>query len=89
MTSLISPIASTDFFESFGAVKSPKGLDERQLGVLREQVKGAHEKGIAVRYWNQPDWPIGVRDKIWEQFVEEGVDLLNLDDLRAGSGLGR
>ena len=46
------------------------------------------EKKILVRYWNQPSWPISVRNTLWRQQIEAGVDLLNVDDLKAASGIG-
>jgi hypothetical protein len=39
-------------------------LNETQLERLREQVKTAHGRGIKVRYWDQPGWPVGTRDAI-------------------------
>ena len=65
-----------------------EGLNETQVEILREQVGVAHERGIAVRYWNQPDWPVGLRNRLWRQLIEAGVDLLNVDDLRGASGVG-
>jgi hypothetical protein len=80
-----APIASTNFAASFGEVRG-RGLSEEQLGKLREQVKVAHERGIKVRYWNQPNWPVGTRNAVWRTLWEEGVDLLNADDLEGVSG---
>ncbi len=63
-------------------------MQSAQLEKLRGQVKAAHERGILVRYWDLPAWPIWVRDVVWRQLRDEGVDLLNVDDLKAGAGRG-
>jgi hypothetical protein len=75
-----SPIASTNFGAAFGDVRK-QSLDDGQLEKLREQIRVAHEKGIKVRYWNQPNWPVGTRNAVWKTLWEEGADLLNADDL--------
>ncbi len=38
-----------------------------------------------MRYWELPFWPIGLRNRLWEVLVEEGVDVLNVDDLKGAS----
>lgn len=85
ITSLVSPIASTDFEANFGPVLGT-GLNDTQLALLRAQVATTHAKGIKLRYWDQPSWPISTRDGIWRQLTSEGVDLINADDLEAAAG---
>ena len=46
-----------------------------------------HGKGITLRYWDQPGWPISPRNGIWRQLWSEGVDLINADDIEAAAGL--
>jgi hypothetical protein len=48
-------------------------------------VKKAHARGIGVRYWDTPMWPISVRNAVWGELVGLGVDLLNVDDLKAAA----
>lgn len=79
-----APIASTNFAASFGEVRK-RVFSAEQLGVLRAQVDGAHEKGIMARYWNQPQYPVGTRNAVWRTLWDEGVDLLNVDDLKGAS----
>ena len=81
ITAFDSPIASTDFAVQFGAV-TKETFNDTQLATLRQQVKDAHAKGIKVRYWDQPGWPIGTRNAVWKTLWDEGVDLLNVDDLK-------
>ncbi|ORX92986.1 PLC-like phosphodiesterase, partial [Clohesyomyces aquaticus] len=81
ITSFDSPIASTDFAVQFGKVLN-QTFNSTQLDTLREQVATAHAKGIKVRYWDQPGWPIGTRNAVWRTLIDEGVDILNVDDLK-------
>lgn len=85
ITSLVSPVASTDFEANFGPVLGT-ALNETQLALLRAQIATAHGKGIKLRYWDQPNWPISTRNGIWRQLATEGVDLINADDLAAAAG---
>ena len=79
---------AADFFAAvFGPVLGTS-MNDTQLALLRAQVKTAHDKGIKLRYWDQPGWPISTRDGIWRQLWSEGSDLLNVDDLPAVAGLG-
>jgi len=79
-----APIASTNFASSFGDVRK-RELDDKQLTLLKQQIGTAHEKGIKARYWNQPAYPIGTRNAMWRILWDEGVDLLNVDDLKGAS----
>lgn len=81
ITSFDSPIASTDFALWFGDVRKQE-FNDTQLETLRSQVGTAHGKGIKVRYWDQPLWPVGTRNAVWRTLWNEGVDLLNADDLQ-------
>jgi len=80
-----SPIASTDFAASFGDVRSQQ-LNDTQLETLHAQLKAAHDKGIKARYWNQPAFPIGTRNAVWKILWNQGVDLINVDDLEGAAG---
>ncbi|GAP93153.1 putative PLC-like phosphodiesterase [Rosellinia necatrix] len=75
--------ASVNFKRSIGTVWSSP--DERQLRLIRGQIKGAHRRGLKVRYWNTPAWPISLRNKIWHTLMAEGADILNVDDLKAAT----
>lgn len=76
--------ASVDFHASIGSL--PLGrLSQDQLAKIRAQIAAAHDRGLKVRYWGTPGWPVGLRDYVWRVLVREGVDMLNVDDLRAAS----
>lgn len=80
ITAAVSPIASTDF-----AVVVPGFLgtsfNSSQLDVVRNQITVAHSRGIKVRYWDLPGWPVSTRNAVWRTLMSEGVDLLNVDNL--------
>ncbi|KAK2742247.1 hypothetical protein CKAH01_01674 [Colletotrichum kahawae] len=57
-------------------------LSKSQITKLREQIKQAHARGLKVRYWDLPAWPISIRNHIWGILIREGVDILNVDDLK-------
>ncbi|KAK8066750.1 hypothetical protein PG997_013497 [Apiospora hydei] len=78
-----SHYASVSFGASVGRVWA--GLTKDQLRTIRGHVKGAHRRGLVVRYWDLPAWPIGLRNSIWHVLTTEGVDMLNVDDLRSAS----
>ncbi len=84
LTANEAPIASTDFAASFGEVRR-REMNDEQLATLRKQLDVAHGKGIKARYWNQPEYPIGTRNAIWRILWDEGVDILNVDDLKGAA----
>lgn len=76
--------ASVDFRKAIGSL--PLGrLSQDQLAKLRNQVRAAQERGLKVRYWGTPNWPVSLRNYVWRVLVREGVDMLNVDDLRAAT----
>lgn len=84
ITSDVSPIASTDFAAVFGEVRN-QTFNSTQMDTLQSQIATAHSRGIGVRYWDQPGWPVGTRNAIWRILWDAGVDLLNVDDLEAAA----
>ncbi|KAF7562575.1 hypothetical protein G7046_g1563 [Stylonectria norvegica] len=72
--------ASVSFRHSIGRVGSA-GLSPSQLHKLRAQIKEAHRRGLKVRYWGMPWWPMHRRNQVWDILLDEGVDVLNVDDL--------
>ncbi|KAF2126422.1 hypothetical protein P153DRAFT_346121 [Dothidotthia symphoricarpi CBS 119687] len=74
--------ASVDFRRSIGYIWFGH-ISHHQVHTMRGQIQGAHKRGLKVRYWGAPQWPIGLRNRIWDVMVEEGVDYLNGDDLEA------
>ena len=56
-----------------------------QLQRMSDQVQQAHARGLQARYWSLPSWPAPVRDAVWATVRDEGVDLLNVDDVEAAA----
>ncbi|KAF2205666.1 hypothetical protein GQ43DRAFT_361885 [Delitschia confertaspora ATCC 74209] len=79
---LNSYYASVSFTKSIGHVWNGR-LSAEQMRLIRGQIAGAHRRGLKVRYWNTPKWPVGLRNHVWDVLVKEGVDYLNGDDLIA------
>ncbi|KAJ9148828.1 Altered inheritance of mitochondria protein 6 [Coniochaeta hoffmannii] len=84
ITKEVSPVASADFAAIFGEVRN-RTFSEGQAELLKRQVGVAHSKGIAVRYWDLPGWPIGTRNAVWRTLWDAGVDLINVDDLQGAA----
>ncbi|KAI9640161.1 Altered inheritance of mitochondria protein 6 [Ciborinia camelliae] len=81
---LNSYYASVSFNKAVGRIWRGK-ISPRQLKIIRGHIRGAHRRGLKVRYWDLPSWPIGLRNHVWDVLVKEGVDYLNVDDLRAAA----
>lgn len=76
--------ASVDFRTSIGSLPTSR-LSYAQLAKVRSQIDVAHERGLKVRYWGTPTWPVGLRNYVWRALVREGVDVLNVDDLHGAT----
>ena len=76
--------ASVSFAKAIGELRDG-GFSDHQIELLRGQIKGAHRKGLKARYWELPFWPIGLRNHVWDVLVREGVDFLNVDDLKGAT----
>ncbi|KAK3712097.1 hypothetical protein LTR37_009188 [Vermiconidia calcicola] len=84
ITSDVSLTANWDFGDAFGEVRN-QSFNATQMQMLEEQIATAHDKGIMVRYWDLPSWPIGTRNAVWRILWDAGVDLLNVDDLEGAA----
>lgn len=74
--------ASTSFKDTIGLPR-PFRLTAKQVDTIRAQIRGAHRRGLKVRYWGVPSWPQSLRNYLWSVLVREGVDVLNVDDLQS------
>lgn len=83
----VTPVASAQFSAQFGDVlgAAVPALNETALAKLREQVGAAKARGIGARYWDTPGYPIGTRNAVWRTLLDEGVALLNVDDLEGAA----
>ncbi|KAF8243231.1 hypothetical protein K440DRAFT_589787 [Wilcoxina mikolae CBS 423.85] len=81
-----SLMATADFGKEVGSVYwGMGGMNEQMKNTVREHIKEAHQRGIGVRYWSTPVWPVSVRNEVWGQLVKLGVDLLGVDDLKSAT----
>jgi len=86
ITASVSPIASTAFSASIGPV--PNGVfNSSQMAILNAQIRAAQGKGIGIRYWDTPNFPISTRNRVWSVLYNAGASLINVDDLVAGAGM--
>jgi hypothetical protein len=60
-------------------------FSSKQLYAIKEQIDAAAEKGLTSRYWGIVGWPISWRDHTWNVLVDNGVGMLNVDDLISAS----
>lgn len=81
---LNSYYASVSFGKAVGRMWRGR-LSPKQMKIIRGQVRGAHRRGLKARYWDLPSWPLGLRNHVWDVLIREGVDMLNVDDLRGAS----
>ncbi|KAK4150072.1 hypothetical protein C8A00DRAFT_18344 [Chaetomidium leptoderma] len=77
--------ASVDFWSVIGPVWWKRGPGKDQLDKIRSHIREAQNRGLKARYWGLPSWPIHVRNRVWEVLVEEGIAMLNVDDLDAAA----
>jgi hypothetical protein len=78
--------ASTSFGRYIGTIWFGR-LREKQLRLIRDFIAAAHQRGLKARFWGTPSWPSGLRNYVWDVLLKEGVDYLNVDDLRAAANL--
>ncbi|KAF9697976.1 hypothetical protein EKO04_003966 [Ascochyta lentis] len=81
-----SYFASVSFRKAIGYTWFGR-LSSSQIKTIRGQIKEAQRRGLKVRYWATPTWPIAIRNHIWQILLDEGVDYLNVDDVWAAKKL--
>lgn len=74
--------ASADFKDAVGD-PSNASLSQDQINKISDQVGGAHQRGLKVRYYDLPG------DYLWEPLAALGVDRLNADDMSDTARLPR
>lgn len=62
--------ASVSFTKTVGFVWRGR-LSNKQLDKVRAQIRGAKRRGLHVRYWDTPSWPINLRNHIWHTLMTE------------------
>lgn len=62
-------------------------ITAHHLEIIRGQIRGAKRRGLKARYWETPAWPTSLRNHVWKVLIEEGAEMLNVDDLQAAASL--
>ncbi|OCL03936.1 hypothetical protein AOQ84DRAFT_346967 [Glonium stellatum] len=83
-TNMNSYYASVSFTKTIGRIWGGR-ISAQQMRLIRGHIQGAKKRGLKARYWDTPSWPIGLRNHVWAVLVREGVDMLNVDNLRAAA----
>lgn len=73
--------ASVDFRGTIGFLWGGS-FSKKQIKRIRSQVESAHQRGLKARYWNTPGWPKHIRNQVWRELFKQGVDYLNVDNLK-------
>jgi hypothetical protein len=76
--------ASVDFSKTVGELRRNQ-FSQKQLALIRNQIRTAHKHGLQARYTGTPTWPRGLRNHVWHILVREGVDIIDVEDLREGT----
>lgn len=74
-TSDLVPLVSAPWNGTF-SWQGYGNISAKELEKLRSIIKAAHEQGKLVRFWAVPH-----RENLWQVFYNEGIDLINADDL--------
>ena len=60
-----------------GTEPSDAWLEEAEMS----QIEQAEARGLVARYWGTPEGPPNLRDVAWRVQMQQGVGILNMDDL--------
>jgi len=74
------PIVSDDWGK-FTRWRGAGPIPEQDLQKLQDAVAAAHSEGQLLRFWATPEKPGPERTTVWTTLLDEGVDLINTDDL--------
>lgn len=83
-TADVAPLASADFGADivwFGLLP----LDSIRRGIIKGWFDDAHKQGVKARFYNTMASPDYVRENVWSELLNDGVDWLNADDLAAAA----
>lgn len=71
----LMPLLSSSY-KSYFKWNGKGKMPEDQLSTLRRLVADAHQHGRKVRFWASPQ-----KEDLWQTFLDEGVDYINVDKL--------
>ncbi|KAI1012039.1 hypothetical protein LB503_004359 [Fusarium chuoi] len=61
----------------------------RELDMALTQIEQAKARGLLARYWDTPSKPPNVRDIAWRVLIDNGIGILNMDDMGLVRGRAR
>jgi len=76
-------ILISDDWEEHFAWRGKGSMSSADHNRLTTIVKGAHSRGYKIRFWNLPTNDRSTRRAVWNELMSVGVDLINVDDLKA------
>ncbi|KAF5856248.1 Altered inheritance of mitochondria protein 6 [Aspergillus alliaceus] len=59
----------------------PWGPSQRQKLMIRDLIDVAITRGLVSRFWDISGWPVALQVRLWNVLIENGVGMLNVDDL--------
>jgi hypothetical protein len=75
--------ASAPFKKAIGSVWT--GFSSQQMKNLKNKLRIAEQRNLKSRLWGLPGWPISYRDYVWKVLAEEGIDLLNANNIASAA----
>lgn len=76
LSSGLYPLISDNWFNYF-TWDGTGDIPEDELQKLKEYVAQVHSEEKMIRFWGTPD-----REELWRVFINNGVDVINVDDLK-------
>lgn len=77
----VMPVVSDHWPTHFGW-RGRGAMPDTERTWLRAHVATLRAAGQRLRFWETPDAPGPERDAVWSTLLDEGVDLINTDDVR-------
>ncbi|KAF9774813.1 hypothetical protein IL306_007143, partial [Fusarium sp. DS 682] len=66
-----------------------KAPASRELDMSLTQIEQAKARGLLARYWDTPSKPPNVREIAWRVLIDNGIGILNMDDMGLVRGRAR
>ena len=78
-----SMILISDNWEEHFVWRGKGKMSKEDRRKLMQLIDRAHSRDYRIRFWNLPTKNPSRREAVWAELLESGVDLLNVDDLKA------
>lgn len=77
--------ASMSLADLLGGWPQLSKLRDDQIEHVRKHIDAAQAQGLKARFWDTPGWPVWVRNDVWTVLMDQGADVLNVDDLEGAA----